>query len=309
MRPRLGPLIALVMLLGLLAACGATAQAPPKATTQTPAKKTTATAPTQPTAATTVTAPKVFIQSPLAGAKLTPGPLNVRLVVWNFQLVRAASNDAPGTGQVVLFVNGHEVATSTFLHATITLSGQGPETIKAELIRNGQLIPTATATVTVSVEPASSTSTSPSSSSSGSGSSPSSGSPTGSTGSPSSSSGTTTTATAYTVTSRQATVAGSLTTVLTDSQGLTLYYLTTDSATSSTCTGSCASIWPPLLHTSGTPTLAPGIPGTLAVIQDQNGAQVTYNGHPLYTYSGDTKPGEANGQGLLGTWFVVTPGL
>ncbi len=113
----------------------------------------------------------------------------------------------------------------------------------------------------------------------------------------------------YTVTSHQASVGGHTETVLTTSKGFTLYYLTTDTSTTSTCTASaCTSIWPPLVLT-GTPTLAPGLSGTIGVIKDANGSQVVYNGHPLYTYSGDSAPGQANGEGLLGTWFVVTPGL
>lgn len=296
MRRQFSPLIVLALLLPMLAACGAVAKATPKATV-----KTTATTPAKPATSTTTTAPpKVMIVSPLAGATVQAGTLDVHLAVSNFQLVAARSGDAPGTGQVVLFVNGNEVRTSTFLRTTVTLSGQGSETLRAELIRNGQLIPSATATVTITVSPV--TSTSPS----GTGSTTSGGS---STGSPSSGSGTTTTTVSATVSTHQATVGGNLETVLTDAQGLTLYYLTTDTASSSTCTGSCASIWPPLLLASGTPTLASAISGTLTVIQDPNGRQVAYNGHPLYTYSGDAKPGEANGQGLLGTWYVATPGL
>ena len=105
--------------------------------------------------------------------------------------------------------------------------------------------------------------------------------------------------------------------VLVNSQGRTLYYLSSDTPTTSTCTGACATLWPPLLQPSGTPTLATGISGSLQVIQDQNGAQVTYNGHPLYTFAGDTKAGEVRGDGLPqvfpsgppAVWHVATPGL
>ncbi len=105
--------------------------------------------------------------------------------------------------------------------------------------------------------------------------------------------------------------------VLVNSQGRTLYYLSSDTPTASTCTGACASLWPPLLQPSGTPTLAPGISGSLQVIQDPNGAQVTYNGHPLYTFAGDTKAGEVRGDGLPqvfpsgppAVWHVAKPGL
>ncbi len=105
-----------------------------------------------------------------------------------------------------------------------------------------------------------------------------------------------------------ATVKGQSTTILTNSQGRTLYYRTTDTASASTCTGGCASTWPPLL-TSGSPVAASSLPGTLNSLSDANGTQVTYNGHLLYTYSGDSKPGDTNGEGIGGVWFVATPDL
>jgi len=104
-------------------------------------------------------------------------------------------------------------------------------------------------------------------------------------------------------------VAGKTETVLKNPKGLTLYYLTADTATSITCTGGCASNWPPLLSPSGTPTSNPALPGTLSVFNGPNGNQVLYNGHPLYTYIKDGDTGDAYGQGLGGKWFVATPGL
>jgi hypothetical protein len=62
-----------------------------------------------------------------------------------------------------------------------------------------------------------------------------------------------------------------------------------------------------LAPSSGTLTSSATLPGTLAAFDGANGRQVTYNGHPLYTYSGDAAPGDAKGQGKLGKWFVVTP--
>jgi predicted lipoprotein with Yx(FWY)xxD motif len=107
-----------------------------------------------------------------------------------------------------------------------------------------------------------------------------------------------------------ATVQGKSVTLLTNAQGMTLYYFTADSATTSACTGSCTQTWPPLLMTgSGTPTSATSLPGTLSVQTTANGSQVTYNGHLLYTYSGDTAPGQTNGEGLFGKWFVATTDL
>ena len=106
------------------------------------------------------------------------------------------------------------------------------------------------------------------------------------------------------------TVSGKSATVLTNAQGMTLYYFTPDTATKAACTEVCAGIWPPLLFTgTGTPASAASLPGTLSVVTDANGKQVEYNGHPLYVYSKDTAPGQANGEGFKGKWFVATPTL
>jgi predicted lipoprotein with Yx(FWY)xxD motif len=98
-------------------------------------------------------------------------------------------------------------------------------------------------------------------------------------------------------------------TVLKNAKGLTLYYFTPDTATTIACSGGCATSWPPLLSTSGTPTSNPALPGRLTVLSGANGNQVLYNGHPLYTYSKDGDAGDAYGQGIGGKWFVATPGL
>lgn len=100
------------------------------------------------------------------------------------------------------------------------------------------------------------------------------------------------------------TVKGKSTTVLVNSQGMTLYYNTADTS-SAVCSGGCASAWPPLLSTS-TPGAVTTLPGTLSLLTDANGSQVTYNGHPLYTYSGDSAPGQINGKGVGGVWFVAS---
>ncbi len=108
----------------------------------------------------------------------------------------------------------------------------------------------------------------------------------------------------------QATLEGQDTTVLTNAQGLTLYYFKPDTSTKTACTGDCIAKWPPLLFDGqGNPTAATDLPGTLSIQESENGKQVAYNGHPLYTFSGDTEPGQANGQGKAGKWFVVTPDL
>ena len=93
-------------------------------------------------------------------------------------------------------------------------------------------------------------------------------------------------------------------------KGLTLYYRTSDVPPSTVCSGGCAGAWPPLVVSgSGTPTSATSLSGKLTIVADANGNQVAYNGHPLYTYSGDTDPGQTSGEGFGGVWHVVTPGL
>ena len=95
-------------------------------------------------------------------------------------------------------------------------------------------------------------------------------------------------------------------TVLTNTQGFTLYMFAPDTGTASKCSGSCAQIWPPV---TSPVTAGPGITGTLGTILRADGAaQATYNGHPLYTYAGDTQPGQAKGNGIKGVWHEVTPG-
>ncbi len=105
------------------------------------------------------------------------------------------------------------------------------------------------------------------------------------------------------------TIGGKSEEVLTTPSGMTLYYFTPDTATTVTCKGACAGIWPPLLLGSGHPSAPSGLSGKLDTVQGANGPQVTYQGHPLYTFSGDSKPGQANGQGLQGKWFVAGVGL
>ncbi len=101
--------------------------------------------------------------------------------------------------------------------------------------------------------------------------------------------------------------AGSLGSVLTDAQGMTLYEFTADSSGTSKCSGTCAKIWPPLTVTAA-PTGGTGVTGTLGTIQRSDGSQqVTCNGLPLYHFSGDKQPGDTKGQGILKKWYVVRP--
>jgi predicted lipoprotein with Yx(FWY)xxD motif len=136
------------------------------------------------------------------------------------------------------------------------------------------------------------------------------GGPYGSTNPPATSTPTTSSSSSAVIQTATATVKGQSEMVLTDAQGKTLYYFTADSATQSACSGSCAQMWPPLLFTgSAGPTSSTSLTGKLSVQTDANGSQVEYNGHPLYIFSGDTAPGQTNGEGLFGMWFVATPNL
>ena len=92
--------------------------------------------------------------------------------------------------------------------------------------------------------------------------------------------------------------------------GMTLYKYTKDTEGISNCSGQCAVNWPPYTAPDAEPlTAAAGIGGTLATItrSDYSGAQITYNGVPLYFWKKDTKPGDTTGQNVGGVWFVVKP--
>jgi predicted lipoprotein with Yx(FWY)xxD motif len=96
-------------------------------------------------------------------------------------------------------------------------------------------------------------------------------------------------------------------TVLANAKGLTLYWFAPDTATRSACYGTCAVYWPPV---TGPATAGPGVTGKLATIKRSDGSvQATYDGHPLYTYVGDSAAGQANGNNLNlngGLWHEVT---
>jgi len=101
----------------------------------------------------------------------------------------------------------------------------------------------------------------------------------------------------------------SLGTVLTNSKGFTVYWFAIDTPTSSNCSGSCLTYWPPV---TGTPQAASGVtlPGKLGTITRSDGTtQATWNSHPLYTYAGDKSPGKTSGNkvnGSGGLWYAVT---
>ena len=98
--------------------------------------------------------------------------------------------------------------------------------------------------------------------------------------------------------------------VLVDAQGRTLYLFEADKGAMSACGGACASVWPPLTIT-GKPTAGSGITASkLGTTKRSDGStEVTYNGHPLYTYAGDSGPGQTAGQGIDGfgaEWYVLS---
>jgi predicted lipoprotein with Yx(FWY)xxD motif len=98
--------------------------------------------------------------------------------------------------------------------------------------------------------------------------------------------------------------------ILVDSQGRTLYLFAKDSGTKSACSGACATAWPPL-RASGKPTAGGGAKASLlgTTPRSDGKPQVTYNGHPLYGYQGDSSSGDTNGQGSTGfgaPWYVLS---
>jgi len=96
----------------------------------------------------------------------------------------------------------------------------------------------------------------------------------------------------------------------TDAEGRTLYLFTKDTEIfTSACTGDCLTNWPPVPGASGRLTLPSGASGELALMNGNDGAtQLAYNGIPLYYFAGDTEPGQLNGQGVGGVWWIVEPG-
>jgi predicted lipoprotein with Yx(FWY)xxD motif len=97
--------------------------------------------------------------------------------------------------------------------------------------------------------------------------------------------------------------------VLVDGSGKTLYVYVDDLLTkaSSACTGDCANDWPPA-YVSGRIALGRGITGHLGTITRSNGLhQLTIDGRPLYTFSGDRSPGDLRGNGVGNIWWAMTP--
>jgi predicted lipoprotein with Yx(FWY)xxD motif len=104
-------------------------------------------------------------------------------------------------------------------------------------------------------------------------------------------------------------------TVLTNSAGVTLYYLTTEQGGHAACDSACLNAWPSLTAPAGgSPAAGSGVTGTLTVITASDGSmEVAYNGWPLHTFSGDGGvAGTASGNGIKsfgGIWYASTPGL
>jgi predicted lipoprotein with Yx(FWY)xxD motif len=103
----------------------------------------------------------------------------------------------------------------------------------------------------------------------------------------------------------------SLGTFLVDAKGRTLYLWNADKGSMSTCTGACAQAWPPLT-TTGTPKASGAVKSSLlgTTKRSDGSREVTYAGHPLYTFAGDTQPGQTTGEGSNGfgaPWWVVSP--
>src|SRR3954453_4638155 len=99
--------------------------------------------------------------------------------------------------------------------------------------------------------------------------------------------------------------------ILVDSRGRTLYLFKKDTGTKSMCSGGCATAWPPL-RASGKPTAGGGAKASLlgTTPRSDGKPQVTYDGHPLYGYQGDSKAGDTNGQAVNGfgaPWYVLSP--
>jgi predicted lipoprotein with Yx(FWY)xxD motif len=97
--------------------------------------------------------------------------------------------------------------------------------------------------------------------------------------------------------------------ILVNSKGFTLYDFHKDEGGKSACYGACAQVWSPL---TGTPKAEKGAKASLlgTAKRTDGSVQVTYAGHPLYTYAGDSKPGQANGNDISqfgGEWYALTP--
>ena len=103
----------------------------------------------------------------------------------------------------------------------------------------------------------------------------------------------------------------SIGTLLVDARGMTVYSFANDTTDTSTCSGSCASNWPPVASSSASPTAASDVTAALgSIVRDDGSRQLTAAHHALYTFTGDTAPGQTNGHGRTldgGLWTAVSP--
>jgi predicted lipoprotein with Yx(FWY)xxD motif len=100
--------------------------------------------------------------------------------------------------------------------------------------------------------------------------------------------------------------------ILVGSDGKSLYLFARDRNGASSCTGPCAKSWPPYASKRAALHVGPGVKASLlhTVTRADGTKQLVYNGHPLYTYGGDTKPGDISGQGsnaFGARWYVISP--
>lgn len=126
---------------------------------------------------------------------------------------------------------------------------------------------------------------------------------------PSSSSGTASSPSAPASAAELTTTSGSLGNIIVDGKGMTAYMFDKDTqnATSSACSGQCATLWPAITTTAATPSVK-GVTGTIGTITGVDGGkQITVNGWPIYTFAKDTKAGDTAGQGVGGIWWVLSP--
>lgn len=109
-----------------------------------------------------------------------------------------------------------------------------------------------------------------------------------------------------------ATADASVGTILVDRNGNTLYLFARDSGGTSSCTGACAKAWPPAAPSTAKLHAGSGVKASLltTITRGDGSKELAYNGHPLYTFSGDTKTGDLNGQdssAFGANWYVVSP--
>jgi predicted lipoprotein with Yx(FWY)xxD motif len=96
--------------------------------------------------------------------------------------------------------------------------------------------------------------------------------------------------------------------ILVDGRGMTLYTYGHDKRNASVCTDVCARVWPPAT-VAGAPTAGAGVSGARLkrIERSDHRSQLVYGGHPLYTFSEDTRRGQMGGEGFLGVWFAISP--